>query len=297
VTATGQPDVMAMMQRPQSRPDQDPTNLVPHPLALLIPEMGDDDFAGLKEDIGHRGLLEPVVLYEGRILDGRHRYRACQETGRRIDFTEYTGTDAVGYVMALNLHRRHLTVAQRAFVAAEAVPQFKSAAENRMLAGVAPDPATCGKQGSGEAVVQAARAVDVSPQSVRRARVIRASAPELERMVQAGEISLAVAAAEVNEMRRRDQSVHRKELAERRSKKKSNVPKQPDYASMPPSRGSPTKSATRCVESIFNGTAAWDHVRWAEVEQTARADLIRDLRDARTRITRAIRMLEADDAS
>ena len=52
-----------------------------HELAALIPEMSADEFRGLCDDIRTNGLIEPIVLYEDRVLDGRHRYRACIETG------------------------------------------------------------------------------------------------------------------------------------------------------------------------------------------------------------------------
>ncbi len=52
-----------------------------HPLAEMLPEMDDKDYAILKHDIEAVGQQEPIVLYEAKILDGRHRYRACRELG------------------------------------------------------------------------------------------------------------------------------------------------------------------------------------------------------------------------
>lgn len=48
-----------------------------HPIANLFPLMTGDEYLALVEDIRANGLLEPVVLYEGKILDGRNRYNAC----------------------------------------------------------------------------------------------------------------------------------------------------------------------------------------------------------------------------
>jgi protein gp37 len=85
-----------------------------HPLALLFPELPPEEFAELVESIRAEGLRHPIALFEGKILDGRHRYRACQEAGVEPRFEDATGQDAVAIVVAENLRRRHLTEGQRA---------------------------------------------------------------------------------------------------------------------------------------------------------------------------------------
>src|SRR5215475_949969 len=52
--------------------------LEPHALANLMPMMGDEEFAGLQADILKNGLQIPIQLHEGKILDGRNRYRALK---------------------------------------------------------------------------------------------------------------------------------------------------------------------------------------------------------------------------
>src|SRR5262249_6243445 len=51
------------------------------PAANLFPMMSEDEFRVFKEDIRIRGLEEDIVFFEGKILDGRNRYRACRELG------------------------------------------------------------------------------------------------------------------------------------------------------------------------------------------------------------------------
>jgi hypothetical protein len=89
-----------------------------HPLASIFPNMSAEDFAGLKADIAVRGVLEPVWLYEGMIVDGRHRVRACRELDLPYPTRVYEGADPLGFILALNLHRRHLNESQRAMIAA-----------------------------------------------------------------------------------------------------------------------------------------------------------------------------------
>jgi hypothetical protein len=92
-----------------------------HELALVFPPMTEPEFAAFKEDIRDHGQHEPITLYEGKILDGLHRYRACQELGREPRVVRFEGNPraAAQLVLGRNFHRRHLTTSQRAMVAAE----------------------------------------------------------------------------------------------------------------------------------------------------------------------------------
>lgn len=53
----------------------------------------------------------PVVLFQGKILDGRHRYEAALKAGVDPIFVELGGTEeeAIAYVTSENVARRHLS--------------------------------------------------------------------------------------------------------------------------------------------------------------------------------------------
>lgn len=86
-----------------------------HPLSAAFPAMSADDFAALVEDIRANGQREPVIVFEGMVLDGWHRYSACVQLGIKAQqFTFAEGKDPVAFVLSQNLHRRHLTGSQRA---------------------------------------------------------------------------------------------------------------------------------------------------------------------------------------
>ena len=91
-----------------------------HPLAIALMPGGMDDpeFEAFCEDIAQRGILFPGTLYEGKVLDGWHRYRASHRTGTRMKFVEYEGNDPAGYIAAVNVLRRKLSSLQRALVGA-----------------------------------------------------------------------------------------------------------------------------------------------------------------------------------
>jgi hypothetical protein len=88
-----------------------------HPLALTYPPMSEPEMEALTADIAERGLQRPIVLYEGKILDGRNRYNGCLRANVEPSFVEYEGDDPLGQVNSLNLNR-DLTAGQRAMVAA-----------------------------------------------------------------------------------------------------------------------------------------------------------------------------------
>jgi N6-adenosine-specific RNA methylase IME4/ParB-like chromosome segregation protein Spo0J len=89
-----------------------------HELANLFPLMDESQYSDLVADIKENGLLESIVLHEGKILDGRNRYNACNDAGVEPNFVEYEGEDALSYVISLNLNRRHLNESQRAMIGA-----------------------------------------------------------------------------------------------------------------------------------------------------------------------------------
>jgi ParB-like chromosome segregation protein Spo0J len=90
-----------------------------HLLADIFPLLEGNQFKELVEDIRANGLREPIVLYAGAIVDGRNRYRACLKAGVKPEFKDFDGTDALSYVISLNLTRRHLNGSERAAVAAK----------------------------------------------------------------------------------------------------------------------------------------------------------------------------------
>jgi ParB-like chromosome segregation protein Spo0J len=162
------------------------TNYEFHPFADVWRLFSDEELAKLKADIQAHGLRLPIILYQGKILDGRNRYRACQETGTPLRYETAKAkndAEALALVVSLNEHRRHLSEAERAFIA-EQVAAIKH--------GMNRDESSKDLSSLNDA----ANLMNVSHTSVKRARSIKQHAPELEADVKAGRKSLSAAADE-----------------------------------------------------------------------------------------------------
>jgi hypothetical protein len=80
-----------------------------HPAAAVFPRMTARELQELADDIKANGLHHPIVRdKDGINLDGRNRLAACQMAGVAPRFETYAGNDPVGFIISVNLKRRHL---------------------------------------------------------------------------------------------------------------------------------------------------------------------------------------------
>jgi ParB-like chromosome segregation protein Spo0J len=150
-----------------------------HPIAAIFPLLPEVELKALAEDIEENGLRMPILLLDGKILDGRNRYRACQISGVPIRTETFTGTEPVKHTLSLNLHRRHLTESQRAMVAAKLASLSKGA--NQHVSIDTPSRS------------DAANLLNVGEASVGRAKQVLKKSPELAEQVAAGTITVHAA--------------------------------------------------------------------------------------------------------
>lgn len=114
---------MALAETQRTRTAQ-PLRVVPnyefHEYANIFPLMTEAELEGLSADIKANGFSKehPIVLFEGKVLDGRNRLVACNQAGIAPTFKEYRGDDALAYVETENLNRRNLNESQKGLCAA-----------------------------------------------------------------------------------------------------------------------------------------------------------------------------------
>jgi DNA adenine methylase len=163
-------------------------NLPPfHPVSFLFPTMTKSEFDALVADIGEHGQREPILVYEGLVADGRHRWSACAALGIKPKVEHWRGDEEslIRHIISVNLVRRHLSATERALLAVRYANLPKGI--NRFSIGAAI--ATSMRQSD------ASRLFSVSIDSIQRARKVESDgADELVSALREGKISLHVAA-------------------------------------------------------------------------------------------------------
>lgn len=194
-----------------------------HPACSILPMMPAAALEELAEDIKRHGQQQPVVLFEGKVLDGRNRLKACELAGVEPEVREWRGDDPMRWVLSLNFHRRHLTEDQKSVVGAraeqliaerarrveappepeapppepEAPPEPEPAAEAPAPEPEPPKPKAKPSDRSIERQARktAAALVNVSARRIARGRKLLDSAvPDLVSIVERGDVTIAQAA-------------------------------------------------------------------------------------------------------
>lgn len=162
-----------------------------HPVSSLFPLLETAELATLAADIRANGLREPIWRHrDGRIIDGRNRWLACQEAGVTCHAHTWNGEDRdlVSFVVSLNLHRRHLTPSQRAAIASEIANMARTNHRQGRKVEVEISTSTSGTPPA-VSLQEAADLMGVDRTSVTRAKRIKREAPDLHEKMKRGELS------------------------------------------------------------------------------------------------------------
>jgi ParB-like chromosome segregation protein Spo0J len=159
-----------------------------HSLADVFPLIEGDTFNELVASIRANGLRDPIMLYQGQILDGRNRYLACGVAGVKPRYETFGERgDPLQFVIDRNMRRRHLDSSQRAMIAAK-IETLKHGGDRKsdQDANLHVDRAA------------AAKLMNVSARSVANAAKVRdRAAPEIVAAVERGTVAVSTAAKAV----------------------------------------------------------------------------------------------------
>jgi len=158
-----------------------------HPLSAAWPDMARDEFDALVLSIQEHGQREPIMLYDGQVLDGWHRLQACESVGHKPQFAVFEGSleDAEAFVCDKHT-RRSLSATQRA-TAVLAMYSWRTGAgrpKNNSVSDTELNPVAEKKT-----VAQLAQKAGVSVGTVDKAKTAMAKAPERVEDMRSGKVS------------------------------------------------------------------------------------------------------------
>lgn len=225
-----------------------------HELADIMPETTGDAYSQICDGMKREGFnpAHPIVMLDGKVLDGRTRYRACLDTGTEPlfrDFDPAKDGEPVFFVERENVRRRHLSPGQRATLALALLPYIQAAreaAKNQTPPPPPPPVETEEKPGIAETPDQnaetppeqppapapaqrlaevAAQATGASTTNVKNAKRLEKEAPDLYTKVQSGEITISAAMAQLEErnLAAKDRAKKEKEKGERKEALKNII--------------------------------------------------------------------------
>ena len=188
-----------------------------HDLSKCFPVIEIKEFGQLVDDIKENGLLNPIVIFDGKVLDGWHRYLACQKAGADIKTIVYEGEEPDSFAWSMNGHRRHMNSSQ----AAKSIVDVRGWRKRGKPVN--------GPQGPFRSTKEMASESGTSLTQIKRAKhVTKNGSKALNEQVKKGEITL--------------------KAAERKTKNKKKGPI--GAAPKPPKEAKPTKSEVKALAKL-----------------------------------------------
>jgi N6-adenosine-specific RNA methylase IME4 len=139
-------------------------------------------FEELKQDIRENGQKMAITRQDGKIIDGRHRYKACLELGIEPRFEELDGKESyIAFCIAANLKRRHLTEFDKVEVA-QKIGMFPVGSNQHTA-------------GAGRSQGEMAVLLKTSPDTLQRGKkILNKGSENLKSAVRRGDVSVTVGA-------------------------------------------------------------------------------------------------------
>lgn len=174
----------------------------------LIPPLTDDEYQRLERSILTEGVREPIITWNGTIIDGHNRYNICEEHGIKFKTVEreFASRDAAKiWIIENQFGRRNLSKYDRSVLALELEPLYAAEAKRRMSEGG--NSSKVGRQISDNPQrtdEQLAKLAGTSRDTIRKVKVIETEAAkgnetaiEAREAVKSGEKSIHKAYTEV----------------------------------------------------------------------------------------------------
>lgn len=178
----------------------------------LIPPLSEDEYRLLEKSILAEGVREPLITWNGTIIDGHNRYAICDEHGIKFKTVEreFASRDAAKiWIIENQFGRRNLSAYDRSVLALQLEPLYAAEAKRKQTASLKRGSETPVSQNSDEREPirtdeQLAKLAGTSRDTIRKVKVIEAEAAkgnetaiEARNAVKSGDKSIHKAYTEV----------------------------------------------------------------------------------------------------
>lgn len=171
-----------------------------HEYAEVLPLIQGEAFDKLVADIKTNGLNHAIVLFEGKVLDGRNRVLACEAAGVDPRYEELpAGKDPIDFVISANIHRRHLEPGQLEAFAVELANLKRG--DNRFTLDRPSGPSTEQEGPKRISQAEAAKKLNVSHRNVKRLASVKKQDPAVFEEVKQGKLTTGAAEKKVKQSR------------------------------------------------------------------------------------------------
>lgn len=165
----------------------------------LIPPLSVDEFQQLERNIIADGCRDPLVIWEGVLIDGHNRFDICSRHG--IDFRtvnkSFTDRDeATLWIINNQFGRRNISDFVRAELALKAEPLIAARAKERQLSTLKQntDTANLPERGKGETRDELSKLAGVSSRNISKVKnILESGSEDLVTQVRSGNVSINAA--------------------------------------------------------------------------------------------------------
>jgi hypothetical protein len=236
-----------------------------HPLSAAFPSMPSADLISLANDIKANGLHSAITIYKGQVLDGWHRYLACDIAKVNPRTVDYKGSKPVEFVKSHNWHRRHMSESQKA-MAQVSLSEWREPGRSKSVSDSKDTENKCATVAHlPPTTEQMAKEAGVSKRLIVDAKAVDKNGSDvLKTAVVEGEISVSKAAV-VAKKPKAQQAKAMKEAKEKKPKKAKPVDEYPpNMAEALQQADDQIRAQQELIESLKKSDLAAEVIKWRD---------------------------------
>jgi N6-adenosine-specific RNA methylase IME4/ParB-like chromosome segregation protein Spo0J len=261
----------------------------------LIPPLAEDERAQLEQNIRADGCRDPLVLWNGVLIDGHNRFEICQTHGwafKTVAQSFPTREDVKIWIIRNQFGRRNLQPFQRGELALILKPLIAEKAKARQIAsgGAVPSKLT---EPPIDTRREIAKAAGLSDGTIAKVSVITEKAPEsVKEQLRKGEISIDRAYQDIRGHERRAERVERIQETVANNAPLDTADPVPVIYADPPWRYEHAKTDNRAIENQYP-TMTHEGICALPVSDAATSDAVLFLWATSPKLAEAMRVVEA----